>query len=290
MNQSPNNPIPNFTELRRGKPGYDSRFQIDTEHPLYSDPLVDPREAEFGFVDASSYYSKPNSMTGETLPGVPDAPLVRLDVARRLVRADTLLRTSPDVREALGTPAHIRIDDALRPLQVQQFAYDVAWPMILKRMNPEMSYDEIMAELPKYVAKPNQSVTPTPHLTGGAVDVALINLETGESFDRGHKGGAVKGTAYPDFHEGYHLNAGQSDIENIQGQAEVAGQRSEIVISRRVLYWAMSKAGLQVNPNEIWHYGKGDPLSEYVSGSQHPYYGIAALPEWYVDEMNQLKG
>lgn len=72
--------IPNYTELRRGKPGYDTRYEIDTGHPLYRDLLVDPRE--FGFSDASSYYARPNKMTGEKLPGVPDAPLIRLDVAK----------------------------------------------------------------------------------------------------------------------------------------------------------------------------------------------------------------
>lgn len=284
------NRIPNFTELREHKAGYDTRQPIDTEHPLHNDPLVDPREAEFGFSDASSYYSKPNSMTGETLPGVPDAPLVRLHVARDLVRADEYLRTHPDVRDALGAPAHIRIDDALRPYEVQKFAFNIAWPMIIKRMNPELTDEEVAAQVPNYCARPSDHPTPTPHLTGGAVDVALINLETGEPFDRGHKGGAVKGTAYPDFHEGYHLVEGQSDIENSPEQAEVAPETSEIVLGRRVLYYAMTEvAQLFVNPQEIWHYGKGDPLSEYISGSNRPYYGIAEVPEWYQAEMSRAQ-
>lgn len=278
--------IPNLTNLRLTKSGYDTRFQIDKDHPLYNDPLVDPREPEFGFDDASSYYSKPNSMTGEVLPGVPDAPLVRLDVAKRLVHADLFLRSSPGVRDALGAPARIRIDDALRPYQVQKFAFEIAWPSIIKKTNPEMTDDEISEMVPNYCAKPNANITPTPHLTGGAVDVALINVETNEPFDRGHTAGRVKGTAYPDFHEGYHLEAGKSDIENTQEQSEVAEQTSEIVLGRRILYFAMTSiAELNVNPQEIWHYGKGDPLSEYVSGSNTPYYGIADLPEWYSDQL-----
>ncbi len=282
--------IPNFNELRVGKNGYDTRYDIDTNHPLHNDPLVDPREPDFGFEDASSYYSKPNSMTGDKLPGVPDAPLVRLDVARRLVMADTYLRTDRDVRELLGGPAHIRIDDALRPAQVQKFAFEVAWPMVIKSVNPDMNDDEIRAQVPNYCARPNENLTPTPHLTGGAVDVALINLETGKPFDRGHMGGKVKGTAYPDFHEGYHLTAGESDIIVSDDQAAVAPENSEIVVGRRVLYYAMTNvAGLFVNPQEIWHYGKGDPLSEYVSGSNQPYYGIAALPEWYSEAMRKLQ-
>lgn len=282
--------IPNFTELRIAKPGYDTRYPIDTQHPLHDDPLVDPREPEFGFSDASSYYSKPNKMTGELLPGVPDAPLVRLDVMRRIVNAERFLRTDPDVRDALGAPAHLRIDDALRPDEVQRFAFEIAWPMVIKGVNPDMTDEEIAAQVPNYCAKPNENLTPTPHLTGGAVDVALINLQTGKPFDRGHKGGAVKGTAYPDFHEGYHLVNGASDIENSAGQEPVAVGSGEIVLSRRILYYAMTQvAGLNVNPQEIWHYGKGDPLSEFVSGSGKPYYGIAALPEWYVEQMEAMR-
>lgn len=280
------NRIPNFTELRADKSGYDTRLTVDTEHPLHNDPLIDPREKEFGFTDASSYYSKPNSMTGETLPGVPDSPLVRLDVAKRLVEADKYLRTNPDVREALGSPAHIRIDDALRPYQVQKFAYDVAWPMIIRKRNPGISDEEVAEQLPKFVAKPNENLTPTPHLTGGAVDVRLINLETGEPFDRGHQGGGIKGTAYPDFYEDYQANKGESDIE-ASPEEPVS---PEVLLGRRVLYYAMTNvAGLYVNPQEIWHYGKGDPLSEYVSGSNHPYYGIAELPDWYKEEMESIQ-
>ncbi len=282
--------IPNLTELRLSKSGYDTRYEIDVTHPLHNDPLVDPREPEFGFEDASSYYSKPNAMTGETLPGVPDAPLLRLDVAKRIVQAEHFLRTDPEVREVLGSPARLRIDDALRPYQVQKFAFEVAWPMVIKAKNPDMPDEEVVKQVPNYCARPNENLTPTPHLTGGAVDVALVNLQTNEAFDRGHRGGTIKGTAYPDFHEGYHLTEGQSDIEDSPEQAAVAPRNKEIVMARRILYYAMTEvAGLSVNPQEIWHYGKGDPLSEYVSGSHHPYYGIAELPEWYAQEMQRLQ-
>jgi len=281
------NKVPNYTVLRQGKAGYDTRYEIDTGHPLYNDPLVDPRE--FGFDDASSYYSKPNGMTGDVLPGIPDAPLVRLDIMNRLVHAEQLLRSDGDIRELLGAPARIKIDDALRPYEVQKFAYEIAWPQVIRKMNPDITDVELVAELPKYVAKPSDRMTPTPHLTGGAVDVGLINLETGEVFDRGHKGGAIKGTAFPDFHEGYHLLEGESDNMNDHGNSVVAKEGSPVRNYRRVLHSVMAEAGLYVNPTEIWHYGKGDPLSEYVSGSGHPYYGIAKLPDWYVEEMNSLR-
>ncbi len=285
------NSIPNLTELRNNKPGYDTRYVIDQNHPLHNDPLVDPREPDFGFDDASSYYAKPNDMTGETLPGVPDAPLIRLDIAHRLVLAEKFLNFDPDVREALGAPVHLRIDDALRPYQVQEFAFNTAWPMIIKTINPDMSDEEVLAQVPNYCARPNANLTPTPHLTGGAVDVALINLETGQAFNRGHQGGKVKGTAYPDFYENYQSTSDQSDIAESIDQLKISPEeQKEIILYRRILYYTMTKiAGLENNPQEIWHYGKGDPLSEYVSGSHKPYYGIAELPDWYTEEMQRLQ-
>lgn len=276
--------IPNLSKLRQEKNGYDTRFEIDTEHPLHNDPLVDPRESEFGFDDAESYYAK--------MMPIPNAPLLRLDVARRLKMADFLLRTDKEVREALGAPARIKIDDALRAYEAQEYGYEVYWPKRIREQHPEYMDKEIPEDILKQnIAKPADHPTPTPHLTGGAVDVALYNVETNEAFDRGHKGGGVAGTAYPDFHEGYHLTEGQSDIKNVEGQQKVAemGKGREIVMSRRVLYWAMTEAGLYVNPTEIWHYGKGDPLSEHVSGSNHPYYGVAKLPDWYKAEMERLE-
>jgi D-alanyl-D-alanine dipeptidase len=280
--------IPNLTKLRANKTGYDTRYTIDKNHPLYNDPLVDPRESEFGFKDASSYYSKPNSMTGKKLSGLPDAPLVRLDIAKRLVLAEKYLNTDQEVRKILGAPAHIRIDDALRPYQVQVFAYEVAWPTIIKKMNPRLTDKEVAEQVPNYCAKPQQFLTPTPHLTGGAVDVALINMTTGEPFNRGHISGTVTGTAYPDYYEVYQLINGNSDINYLSNESDIK-TNTEAIQSRRVLYYAMTKvAGLFVNPQEIWHYGKGDPLSEYVSGSNHPYYGIAKLPQWYLDELSKI--
>lgn len=161
--------------------------------------------------------------------------------------------------------------------------------MVIKKMHPDMSDKEVAEMVPNYCARPSTTRTPTPHLTGGAVDVALINLETGKPFDRGHRGGAVRGSAYPDFHEGYHLKPDLSDIEDSAEQTPVVHKESEIVIGRRVLYYAMTEvAGMHVNPHEIWHYGKGDPLSEFVSGSGRPYYGIAELPEWYQQQMNTV--
>ena len=274
-------PVPNYSELRRGKDGYDTRYTIDTSHPLYSDPLVDLREKDFGLVGAQSYYAT-------KIPGLPDAPLARLDIAKRLKWASDMLKNS-DVREYLGVPVGLFVPDAIRPHEVQVFAYNEYWPSVIQRENPLITPEELTLKLKDYIAKPKDNPTPTPHLTGGAVDVALVNIDTGKHLDRGHKAGSVSGTAFPDFHEGYHLLENQSDIQNIEGQSEVADENSEPFKYRRVLHFVMSEAGLSVNPTEIWHYGKGDPLSAYVAGNHQPYYGVATLPDWFLEQMRQIK-
>ncbi|MFO0881940.1 MAG: hypothetical protein U0491_00615 [Candidatus Saccharimonadales bacterium] len=266
--------IPNFTQLRKDKDGYDKRFTIDTEHPLFNDPLVDPRESDFGFTDASSYYSQPNRMTGKVLPGVPDAPLVRLDVAKRLQRAEEYLRTDPEVRDALGAPARLKISDALRPYAVQKFAFEVAWPQIIREQNPELSEEELLAQVPKYCARPADSPTPTPHLTGGAVDVSLVNVETDEHFDRGHVAGKVQGTAFPDFHEGTIQSMAKVISKTPRKSGCCTRTKPDCIRPENLIFFMHVLAGLENRSNEIWHYGKGDPLSEYVAGiSNHSYYG-----------------
>jgi D-alanyl-D-alanine dipeptidase len=269
-------PIPDLTALRAQKSlGYMGQA-IDTSHPLHDEELVDIRD--FG-IPASSYYAQPNGMTGEPLPGVPNLPLVRADVARRLKLADHELRTSKEVREALGGYACLRVDDAIRPLSVQQIAYDEAWPAIIRRKNPTITDEALDAVRSKYIAKPNAA---TPHATGGAVDVRLIRPATGVPFDRGHQSGTILGTAYPDYYEAdfapESVEMAETRERHLASLPEATFRES--LLSRRVLYNAMRAAGFAVNPTEIWHYGKGDPLSGFVDGYK-PYYGVAELPEWY---------
>jgi D-alanyl-D-alanine dipeptidase len=153
----------------------------------------------------------------------------------------------------------------LRPYDAQVKAFYEAWPAIIRKMQPELTEEGVLALVPKYCAKPADHPTPTPHLTGGAVDVVLVNTETNEPFERGYFGQA-NGSAYPDYWEG----------ELSEEALAYAGDKlDEIITARRVLFYAMTVVGgFTVNPFEIWHYGVGDPLSAWVS-DYRPYYGVA---------------
>jgi len=283
--------IPNYSKFRQFKRAdmYET-VKIDESHPLHNDLLVDARM--HGFPDAQAYYSKPNNMTGEILPGIDPTPWLRFDLVKRLRKADRFLRTH-SVRQALGYNCRIKIDDGLRAYETQVFAFYTAWPMALRNQMPEVIGEylkdpgpgkmskELEQLVTKFCAKPASHPTPTPHLTGGSVDVKLYRLDTNEEVDRGNRPG-VQCSPYQDFYEGYHIYSPElSDIPPNQipeGMNPNGLEWKRIRDARRVLHYAMTKiAGLGPNPHEIWHYGIGDPLWAYMVG-ECPYYGIPQLP------------
>lgn len=271
-------PIPDLTALRARKSlGYLGQA-IDTAHPLHDEELADIRD--FG-IPASSYYA-------EILPDVPDTPFVRLTVLKKLVEVDTFLRTAPSVVQVLGNAACLRVDDALRPHAVQEWAFKTGWPQFIRKQHPDITDAQLALELKNYIAKPGDPSAPTPHATGGVVDVCLVNLATGLPFDRGHEPGSVIGSAFPDYYE----DTFAPETEALTGERMKLlgglspGQMHEITRGRRVLYNAMTAAGFAINPTEIWHFGAGDPLSGFVDGYK-PYYGVADLPEWHGVQLSE---
>jgi D-alanyl-D-alanine dipeptidase len=163
-----------------------------------------------------------------------------------LARADAFLQTSEDVRNALGFNCKIECRDCLRTLEMQEYAYSVYWPARLKAQD-----EEIAAMVSEYCAKPN---TASPHISGGAVDVALINLEAKEYVNRASGKGYPPKANYPDYWENYDGEIDESIID------------PAVVMMRRVLYHAMIEvAGLEINPTEIWHYSRGDKLWAYMA-------------------------
>ena len=242
-----------------------------------------------GFNDAISYYSIPNKYTGETIPGIPEAPILRENLVKQLALADHFLRTNRHVQAALGQNVRIKIIDAFRPYEAQKYAYEVYWPIALKTMHPDWTDETVQKHLPDCCAKPEGHPTPTPHQTGGAVDVQLWGLDDGKRIDLGYKG-TLKETAFPDFYEVFRMPRNYSEEERKYRNTVLDLYKEhkdpflaikQVTQARRVLYYAMMEyAGLTVNPHEIWHFDLGDPLWGHMSG-QRPYYGLPILPAWY---------
>ncbi|MBL8048052.1 MAG: hypothetical protein JNJ45_05165 [Chthonomonas sp.] len=177
------------------------------------------------------------------LPGATEAVLVREEVQRRLAVAV----------EALPHEIGLRVSDGYRPLVVQQALWDEMMATT-RRLNPEWSGEQLLAQTRRFVASPEfNPVQPPPHLTGGAVDVSLICLATGEPVD--------VGTSMDDAHD---LSL-TSALER-----EPLGEPGRM---RRVLYHAMIGAGFVNYPNEWWHYEYGTIRWAKQTGAPCAIYG-----------------
>jgi D-alanyl-D-alanine dipeptidase len=248
-------PIPNLSRLRKIKDDY-RLFPIDAADPRYAEPLVPL--SEYG-ITGNSYYSRPNKATGEPLPGIKPEPLVRRGVAERLSRAKDELWQSDGLAKLVDGRAELIVKDALRSHGLQGHLFEVVWPNLLRELNPEWSEARIQEELPKVVGRPSDDLSsPTPHMTGGAVDVDLVN-EDGSAIDFGH----IRGNSYisaTDYHEGYEI----VDDHPINMVARGV---------RRALYWAMGEQGFTNHPYEFWHYSYGDQMWALFNNQPAAFYG-----------------
>ncbi len=116
----------------------------------------------FGEHSNSPYADHKNTLEGSLL-----TLFARQSVARRLVAAEHLLPTGH----------HLLIFDAYRPYQVQKSLYDF-YKRKLSEKYPAMNNEALDFETQKYVSLPSTNLTrPSPHNTGGAVDVAIVKLK-----------------------------------------------------------------------------------------------------------------
>jgi zinc D-Ala-D-Ala dipeptidase len=138
-----------------------------------SDPLVPlgPLSREASALVTSSIYfgehsSSPYSDDAHKLEGSLLTLFARRSTARRLLRAEKLLPTGH----------HLLLFDAYRPYQVQQSLYSF-YRRELKAKQPEMEGEALDRETQKYVSLPSKDpMRPSPHSTGGVVDVVIIAL------------------------------------------------------------------------------------------------------------------
>lgn len=177
------------------------------------------------------------------LPGAEPILRARVGVLSRLLLAVDFLPAE------MG----LRVSDAYRPLVVQQALWDSLAGQT-RVLNPDWTDDEVNAYTGRFVARPQfNPLQPPPHLTGGAVDVALVWLADGSPVD--------VGTAMDDAHE-------LSLTVALEGLS-----LSEAARNRRILYHAMIGAGFVNYPNEWWHYEFGTIRWAKQTGASVAIYG-----------------
>ncbi|QOR41031.1 M15 family metallopeptidase [Billgrantia diversa] len=185
------------------------------------------------------------------IPGAVPECFVREGVYKALLAA---ARALP---EGLG----LVVLDGWRPWRVQQYLFDTLYEAIHLH-HPGLGEEQLLERTREFVSLPSRDpAAPSPHLTGGAVDVTLCDadglpLDMGTLFDE----------ALPASHSDHY--------ERLEPLSQAQRRARD---NRRLLHRIMSEQGFTNLPSEWWHYDLGDQLWAYYGGHAEACYGPAEL-------------
>lgn len=160
-------------------------------------------------------------------------------------------------KELCSLGFRLLIQEGYRSLSVQRFVQEFSVLKGLRKENPNLSEAELRAKVNLFAASSNGDwqTSPPPHLTGGAVDLTIVHITTGEQVDMGKRGGLYS-TAFPDA------------LENLDGFEEARR-------FRRLLFWLANEQGIVTNPTEWWHLCWGDQMWAWATKAPCAVYGPA---------------
>lgn len=151
--------------------------------------------------------------------------------------------------------------DCWRPLKVQRSLFDYLKDE-LKKTYPSLSEEEITNKTLTYVALPTKDVTkPSPHNTGGAVDLTLAD-ENGILLNMGTDFDDTTLKASTTYFE-----------EQLANGIKLNSKELEALKNRRLLFHIMSSVGFSNYLDEWWHFDYGDQNWAWMSKSEHAIYG-----------------
>jgi len=256
--------IPDYSAQRELKIGGYTDHPIDETDPRYDEELVPI--SEYGII-GKSYYSQPNRVTGEPVPGVSPDIYVRMSVADKLKAINQYLRADERVSDVLGGATQLHVRDGLRSLDLQRYLRDEFMPQHVRNMHPEWSEGQIQEESARKIAPGNPSA---PHPSGGVVDLNLVYTDSGENVFNGQGKDIANNAVNPDYLETVYQNLGKEGFELPEALEVLSAEKFQrALLARRVLFNLMKDdtiggVSMVVNPVETWHYGDGDRLSALV--------------------------
>jgi zinc D-Ala-D-Ala dipeptidase len=279
---------------------------IPIEEGNRPDPLVPlgPFSQEAGILMTSSVYfgehgSSPYAEDKNKLEGSLLTLFARRSVARRLVAAERLLPAGH----------HLLVFDAYRPYQVQKSLHDF-YKQKLGEKYPGREERALELETQNYVSFPSTDpARPSPHNTGGAVDVAVVKLGRAHEDELLHIRSQLADTNL-DFAKRTSLEARRSAImrrhsnmldfgtafdhggeksalayyESKIAAGEILTGRDKLACdNRRLLFGVMTHAGFEPYFAEWWHFN----APESQMGAAAAGLGLATFGAIRLDEGNR---
>lgn len=255
-------PIPDY------RPGLDRTQDVAPlvaqDDARITEPLVDLRARGFAGRNFYAIEDGSNPPYGRRLGGAIDGLFARASVADMLAVAN---------RALAGYGLGLYLFDAYRPLACQIAIWDFFWAKVSTEKQGADA-GEIEAVVATYVSDPRgftgEDAAHCPlHATGGAVDLMLRDLCTGQLVPLGGR--------FDDITEISHT----CHFEHLLAQGAIAADDARLV-NRRLLYWAMVTAGFTNYPFEFWHYDFGNRMYAQVKAAggeaARIFYPLAQLP------------
>jgi zinc D-Ala-D-Ala dipeptidase len=213
-----------------------------------NEPLVEIPPSEFPRIEPHPYASL-GAPYGNQSPF-----FVRVGVLDRLRQAQQVLDTHLFL-QTHQSGWRIQIFDAYRPVTVQQFMVDHSLGLVVSdrgwnraALTPAQR-ESALQQVHQFWAKPSlEALTPTPHSTGGAIDVTLVDA-SGHPINMGGELDEMTVRSYPDHYVGL---------------ADPEAERYDR--NRQILNYCMNQAGFERHYHEWWHFSWGDQLWAWLKG------------------------
>lgn len=318
------NGVPTGTvEDWRGKDNPSNRIDIiDSGEPLVNIGSLNPP-----IFAVNSYFNKlDESGYSERLDGATLAQYARESVVKQLETAQNLL------------PAGYKlvVFDSWRSLETQYATYELCFASLVERLISEgiIAPDESLAEstkeiisreTQKYISLPSPlpeklqptpeqvsagRLIPSPHNTGGSVDVSIVQVDfewRKRLADLEDAIGQIDDPFSPDramlnfevsaiyrlhstpleFGTEFDFAGDRAGLTYLESTSGLSGQDIIARDNRRMLYNIMTRAGFMPYADEWWHYNTGNQMAEMTKWRETGIKGIAKFGSSSLDAVQQ---
>ena len=180
-------------------------------------------------------------------------------------------------QELLPENLYLVVFDPYRTLKVQGSLYEQYYRE-LKELHQDWNEEQLATETQKYVSIPSDNpARPSPHNTGGSVDVAIYELPQGKHFDGSNPEVVQMHGKLLDFGTPFDhgdKEAALSYLEQLAKEQALTPEEEDAMKNRRILYKVMIEVGFEPYQDEWWHYNsKQSQMGAKTSGALEATFG-----------------